>query len=182
MHTNQVIAKQRPRGHSAFQSTVASLALFASAMLTGCASDDPTWKALQGDWSVFTGAPAWIEREFERSGEELKNDGRWIAKNFSRNVQKTAELPSDIKVWAEDDFRKSGEGLAYQSRVIGREIGRNVESFEQDILGAPAWVGREFDNSGRELAVDFRWIGNKVEQQANEFWPEFKRYIRVMMR
>lgn len=157
-------------------------ALLGLALGSGCATDDPTWEALKGDWSVFTGAPAWIEREFARSGEALEDDGQWIAGHVRRNAETTAAIPEDLQVFVAEDYRRSKEGLAFQGKVLKRGFENNVESFERDILGAPGWVGREFDRAGEELEYDMSFIGGKIEQQAEEFWPEFKRYVRVLLR
>jgi hypothetical protein len=43
-------------------------------------------------------------------------------------------------------------------------------------------VGRELDRAGEELRTDADWITRKVERQAEEFWPEVKRYLRVLLR
>jgi hypothetical protein len=152
------------------------------AFCAGCASDDPMWETVRGDWSVFTGAPAWIEKEFARSGEELEQDGQWIATNVRRNVETTAAIPEDLQAFVAEDVRRSEEGLAYQSGVLKRGFENNVESFQHDIIGAPGWVGREFERSGVELRSDAEMIAGKVEQSAEEFWPEIKRYLRVLLR
>ncbi|MBK9384595.1 MAG: hypothetical protein IPN34_07225 [Planctomycetes bacterium] len=152
------------------------------ALCAGCASDDPMWETVQGDWSVFTGAPAWIEKEFARSAEELERDGQWIATNVRRNAETTAAIPEDLKAFVAEDVERSKEGLAYQGGVLKREFESNVESFQHDIVGAPGWVGREFERSGQELGNDVSFIAGKVEQSAEEFWPEIKRYLRVLLR
>lgn len=157
-------------------------ALLFLGLCAGCASDDPMWETIRGDWSVFTGAPAWIEREFERSGEELAQDGRWIGDHLHRNVEATRALPEDLRALAEEDLRRSEEGLSYQGGVLRRSFQQNVESFEREILGSPAWVGREFDRSGQELGKDVDRIADRIERQAEEFWPEVKRYLRVLLR
>jgi phage gpG-like protein len=159
-----------------------SAALFVLALCSGCASDDPTWNAVRGDWSVFTGAPAWIEREFARSGEYLAEDGAWISGHVRRNAETTAELPDDLKAFVAKDLRRSEEAFDYSGRVLRRELQQSVENFEQDILGAPGWVGREFDRAGRELGHDTQRIAGSIEQRAEEFWPEVKRYLRVLLR
>lgn len=152
------------------------------ALCGGCASDDPTWEAVRGDWSVFTGIPEWFEKEFERSGKDLDNDATWMSRSFESNLEETRNLPRNLVALAEEDTRSSLAGLEYQGQVISRSFGNNVESFENDILGAPGWVGGEFDRAGEELGVDLRWITDRVERQSEEFWPEVQRYLRALLR